>query len=154
MELDELNVVIVTYKSENKIISCIESLPSNLKVYVVENSSDNVFKKKIESKFENVECILTGENMGYAAGNNIGLKKVQTKYALVLNPDTVLSKETIPNFFESIKKNKDFWLIGPANDQSKNLIFKDKIELQVENLKGFGIFFNYQYRYSINKYKA
>ena len=142
MELDELNVVIVTYKSENKIISCIESLPSNLKVYVVENSSDNDFKKKIESKFENVECILTGENMGYAAGNNIGLKKVQTKYALVLNPDTVLSKETIPNFFESIKKNKDFWLIGPANDQSKNLIFKDKIELQVENLKGFGIFFN------------
>ena len=142
MELDELNVVIVTYKSENKIISCIESLPANLKVYVVENSSDNDFKKKIESKFENVECILTGENMGYAVGNNIGLKKVQTKYALVLNPDTVLSKETIPNFFESIKKNKDFWLIGPANDQSKNLIFKDKIELQVKNLKGFGIFFN------------
>ena len=142
MELDELNVVIVTYKSENKIISCIESLPANLKVYVVENSSDNDFKKKIESKFENVECILTGGNMGYAVGNNIGLKKVQTKYALVLNPDTVLSKETIPNFFESIKKNKDFWLIGPANDQSKNLIFKDKIELQVKNLKGFGIFFN------------
>ena len=142
MELDELNVVIVTYKSENKIISCIESLPANLKVYVVENSSDNNFKKKIESKFENVECILTGGNMGYAVGNNIGLKKVQTKYALVLNPDTVLSKETIPNFFESIKKNKDFWLIGPANDQSKNLIFKDKIELQVKNLKGFGIFFN------------
>ena len=30
--------------------------------------------KKIENKFKNVDCILTGDNKGYASANNMGLK--------------------------------------------------------------------------------
>jgi GT2 family glycosyltransferase len=44
----------------------------------------------------------------------LDLKKVKTKYALVLNPDTILEKEAIKNFFITAKKIKDFWLIGPG----------------------------------------
>ena len=47
-------------------------------------------KKNIEKEFSNVECILTGANFGYGKSNNIGLKKVTTKYALILNPDATL----------------------------------------------------------------
>ena len=31
-------------------------------------------------------------NKGYAVANNIGLKQVQTRFALVLNPDAILRK--------------------------------------------------------------
>ena len=68
MESNDLTVVIVTLKVRNKIFSCLNSIPSNIKVIVVENSNNKKFKKNIEKKYSNVKCILTGENKGYAVG--------------------------------------------------------------------------------------
>ena len=118
------------------------SISDNIPVIIVENSSNENFKKEIENNFKNVNCILTGENKGYSIANNIGLKSVKTQYALVLNPDTILDKAAIKNFLAATKIQKDFWLMGPANDQMMNLDFKDKKILEVESLKGFAIFFN------------
>ena len=73
---------------------------------------------------------------------NIGLKLVKTKYALVLNPDTVLEKDAIENFLHTAKTIDDFWLMGPANDQAEKLDFKEKTLKEVQNLKGFALFFN------------
>ena len=95
MESNDLTVVIVTYRSENKIFSCLNSIPSEIDIIVVENSNNQEFKKLIESKYSNVKCILTKENLGYARGNNIGLNQVKTKYALVLNPDARLEKNCV-----------------------------------------------------------
>ena len=76
MDSNELSIVIVTFKSEKKIFTCLKSIPANLRVIVVENSDNNSFKKKIEDSFSNVECFLTGSNKGYAAANNLGLSKL------------------------------------------------------------------------------
>ena len=73
MESNNLTVVIVTYRSQNKIFSCLNSIPSEINIVVVENSNDEEFKRLIESKYSNVKCILARENLGYARGNNIGL---------------------------------------------------------------------------------
>ena len=142
MESNELTVVIVTFKSEEKIFSCINSIPSEIRVIVVENSNNITFKEEIEKKYSNVQCILSGDNKGYAVANNIGLKNVETKFALVLNPDTTLNKDSISSFFKSINEIQDFWLIGPSNHQYLNYDFKNDQMLEVENLKGFAIFFN------------
>ena len=101
-----------------------------------------ILKKKIENSYNNIKCVLAGENKGYSSANNIGLKLVKTKYALVLNPDTILHEKAIENFLLSNNLKKDFWLMGPANDQIKNFDFKDSNYLEVENLKGFAIFFD------------
>ena len=142
MESNELTIVIVTYRSENKIFSCLSSIPSEINIIVVENSNNQEFKKLIESKYSNVKCILTKENLGYARGNNIGLNQVKTKYALVLNPDARLEKNCVKCFLNTAKKFQDFWLIGPANNQSDSSVNSD--EFEVDNLKGFAIFFNIQ----------
>jgi N-acetylglucosaminyl-diphospho-decaprenol L-rhamnosyltransferase len=142
MESNELSVVIVTFKSEAKIFTCLNSIPGHIPVYVVENSNNDIFKKEIENKYPNVKCILTGENRGYAIANNIGLNKVTSKFALVLNPDAILSKDAIKNFLNTKEKFKNFWLIGPANNQSTKNNFAVKDIIQVDNLKGFAIFFN------------
>ena len=141
----ELTIVINTFNSEDKINDCLCSLPSNHKVIVVENSSNLNFKKKIEESYENVECILTGENLGYAKGNNLGLSKVKTCYALVLNPDAKLGKNTVENFFITANKIKDFSLIGPAkqDEYSPEVIENTQKELvEVKSIKGFAMFFN------------
>ena len=112
MESKDLTIVIVTFKSEEKIFNCLKSISDEISVIIVENSNDIIFKKKIEDHFGNVKCILTGENKGYSVANNIGLKLVKSKYALILNPDTVLEKDAIKNFFIAANENRDFWLIG------------------------------------------
>ena len=142
METNDLTVVIVTLKSEDVIFSCLDSIPNHIKVIVVENSNNKKFKEKLEEKYRNVNCIIAGENTGYAAGNNTGLRKVNTKYALILNPDTELKKDTILNFFKTTELIPEFWLIGPGNNQVKAKNFDDNGLLEVDNLKGFAIFFN------------
>ena len=142
MDLKELTVVIVTFRSEAKILDCLRSIGSLTEIIVVENSNNNNFKKKLENEFSNLKCILTGENLGYAAANNIGLRSVKTKYALVLNPDTILDKNAIKRFLESAEKFKDFWLMGPASDQMVDLEFGENDLIEVNNLKGFAIFLN------------
>jgi len=142
MESKDLSIVIVTFKSEDIISKCLKSIPNDIKVIIVENSKNEKFKKDLENKYKNVDCILTGSNRGYAAANNIGLNIVKTKYALVLNPDCILEHETIRNFFITANKVQDFHLIGPAQDQMINMDFKNNDFIEVENLKGFAIFFN------------
>ena len=144
MESIELSIVIVTFKSELKIFDCLKAIPKNIKVIVVENSNNDFFKKDLEKKYDNVDCILAGENKGYATANNIGLSNVHTKFALVLNPDAILEKNAIKNFLETANRYDDFWLIGPGNDQVVDLNFSNSDTIEVENLKGFAIFFNRQ----------
>jgi len=142
MDSKELTIVIVTFKSEAKILDCLKSIGDQANIIVVENSKNDNFKNDLEDKFSNLKCILTHENLGYAKANNIGLKQVTTKYALVLNPDTTLDKHAVPRFLERIKKNKDFWLMGPANHQMVELEFGTNDFIEVDNLKGFAIFIN------------
>ena len=80
----KLTVVINTFKSEDKIYQCLNSISSNYKVIIIENSNNHDFKKNIEEKYSNVQCYLTGENLGYAKGNNYGLSKVKSQFALIL----------------------------------------------------------------------
>ena len=142
MQLKDLTVVIVTFKSQKNIHSCLDTIPKDINVLVIENSNNEKFKLDLEKKYSNVECIIIGSNKGYAAGNNIGLRKVKTKFALILNPDTKLRKDTIDNFLLTASNNNDFWLMGPYNDQQKNLSFNSNNVIEVNNLKGFAIFFN------------
>ena len=142
MDSKELTVVIVTFKSEAKILDCLNSIGDQANIIVVENSQNIDFKKDLEKKFSNLKCILTNKNLGYASANNIGLKQIKTKYALILNPDTILDKNAIPRFLKSIKKIKDFWLMGPANHQMVELEFGNNELIEVDNLKGFAIFMN------------
>ena len=142
MDSNDLTVVIVTFKSEDKIHSCLNSIPRNIRTIIVENSSDENFKKKIEDKYSNVKCILSGANKGYAVANNIGLKQVQTRFALVLNPDAILEKDVVDSFFSIVDKIDDFWLLGPSSYQQVENLPETKEFVEVNNLKGFAIFLN------------
>ena len=145
MRNTKLTVVINTFRSEDKIYQCLNSIDSNYRVIIIENSNNFEFKKNIEKKYSNAQCYLTGENLGYAKGNNYGLSKVKSQFALILNPDTQLEKDTINNFFESSEKIKDFAIIGPAKQDefSKKDLNENKDQIfEVNQLKGFAMFLN------------
>ena len=146
MSIREITIIITSFKSKEKIKNCLNSINKQCKVIVVENSNDSDFKKNIENEFSNVECILTGENLGYGKANNIGLKKVVTRYALILNPDALLHSSALENFFRVAKKYSDFAIMAP-HTQEKSFSNKDTNEdkftpISVQNVKGFAMFLN------------
>jgi N-acetylglucosaminyl-diphospho-decaprenol L-rhamnosyltransferase len=137
----DLTVIITTFKSDLKIENCLNSINSQIKVIIIENSQSESFRINIEKQYKNVECILPEENLGYSKANNLGLSKVKTKYALILNPDTVLDPEAINNFFKFTKNYEDFAIVGPnQNEQIKNNLKATPFE--VKKIKGYAMFLN------------
>ena len=104
MKTFDLTVIITSFHSRDKIFSCIESIEKSIKIIVIENSNDEKLMEEIHSKYQNVECILSKENLGYGAGNNLGLSRVETSYALIVNPDVTLNNDAVNKKNESRKK--------------------------------------------------
>jgi len=114
-----LTVVIVTFKSDLVIDDCIQSISDQINIIVVDNSNDEIFKKYLEDKYNNVKCILSSENLGMGPGNNLGLKYVKTDFAMILNPDVILEKNTIQEIINESKKINSFAMLAPLSDNKK-----------------------------------
>ena len=111
--MKNITVVIVTYHTpETIILDCLNSLDKNIKVIIIENSDKFSNEELILSKFNNVKILCSGENLGYGAGNNLGLREVKTEYALILNPDTICDKKFFFNLSNVINDTNDFSIIG------------------------------------------
>ena len=109
------------------------------------NSNNLGFKNELEKKYSNLNCYLTGQNLGYAKGNNLGLSKVKSKYALILNPDAFLERGALERLLVTAKNLKDFAIIGPAKQNEFSDIDLDRDQkdiFQVSSLKGFAMFLN------------
>ncbi len=144
MSNKDITAVITSFKSENKILNCIKSLGKNFQIIVIENSNDKKLKDKLEKDYPNLKCILSGKNLGYAKGNNLGLTHVKTKYALIINPDAEVNSKSIDNFFLSAKENPDFAIIAPFIQETHKSDVSEirKGVIKVKNVKGFAMFLN------------
>ena len=143
-----ITFVIVSFKSSHIIEKCIQSINSNMKIIVVENSNNFAVKKHLENKFLNVEVVIANDNLGYGKGNNLGISKVKTQYAFILNPDVVLEKNCLNELSKAQMNLKDdFTILAPNlstnygyfSDQKNN--FQNEI-LEVDYAKGFAILIN------------
>ena len=134
-----ISLVIVTLKSESVIHECIESIDQNIPIIVIENSNDHEFKKKIESRYKNLKCHVTGKNLGMGAANNIGIKLASTDYVYILNPDTTLEKETLENLFQASKDLHNFSIISPIHSNKNLPNWKKKSKEDFDKTKPFKV---------------
>jgi len=133
---NNFTIVIVTFKSEKIVETCLNSIEQKYSVIIVENSRDSSFKKKIESKFSNVKCYLTGSNIGMGSANNIGIKLAKTNYVLILNPDVKLMQNTIINLTSEIELINNFAIAAPmeiTDLKKKNYGFINKNHSKINN---------------------
>ena len=145
-----LSVIIVSYKSEHVIEDCINSIDREIEIIIVDNSNNDELKKKIESKYQNVRCILSKENLGMGAGNNLGIKNVNKDFALILNPDVILESNSMKEIFTATSEINDFGIIAPISNKEKypNYILKkghdfDPIKpFKVKSVDGYAMFLN------------
>ena len=141
-----LTIVIVTLKSENIIDQCLESIDKNIPVIVVENSNNQKFKNRLESKYQNLKCILAESNLGMGAGNNIGIKEAKTEFILILNPDVLLEKNTLDELFLASQKLSNFSIIAPLEKKYINYGIpnnkNDEFPFEVQWVDGFAMLLN------------
>ena len=130
-----LTLVIVTFKSQHIIDQCIQSIDSKIQIIIVENSKDANFKNYLEKKYKNVSCILSNDNLGMGAGNNIGIKHAKSDYVLILNPDVLLFEDTIDNLVDEGKQLRNFAIISSISDNKEfpNFSINKKENINYEN---------------------
>ena len=148
INLNNITFIIVAYKSEKIIFKCLNSLPKNSKKIVIENSYNILLKKELESKYDNIE-VLISENLGMGRSNNIGIKMASTQFVYILNPDTIFQNDTFEKLVEGVKTVSDFDIITPVHSDENYPNYKLKINeninkniIPVDLIDGFSMLLN------------
>lgn len=118
-------IIILNYNGWNDTICCLESIfklnYNSYSVVVCDNcSTDDSENKILEWKDKNLDkpfkYIQVQKNLGYAGGNNQGIKYVLTKgdmdYIWVLNNDTVVDKDALTRLIEKMRSDKKIGMCG------------------------------------------
>ena len=113
----DLSVVIVNYNVSFFLEQCLHSVEKakqhlQLEVFVVDNNSQDGSPEMVREKFPWVLLISNQENFGFSKANNQALKLAIGKYALLLNPDTVVAEDTFVKCFEFMEKTANAGALG------------------------------------------
>lgn len=112
-------IIVLNYNGVNDTIECINSLKNikynNYKVIILDNNSSDGSEKILKRIFYNYQIIQNGKNLGFAAGNNIGIQKaleMNAEYILLLNNDTTVEKDLLKKMIESFSRFKNSGIVG------------------------------------------
>ncbi|WP_295724899.1 glycosyltransferase family 2 protein [uncultured Methanobrevibacter sp.] len=114
----DLSVVIVNYETfeltKNTVNSILEySYPFSVEIIIVDNASSDDSLSKLKEYFaDKVKFIVSKENNGFAAGNNLALKMCNSKYVLLLNSDTIVWRNTLEDIYNFMENNSDVGACG------------------------------------------
>ena len=103
--MNDITIIIITYKSENVIHNFIKDIPSTIKTIIVENSQNHELKKEIEKNYSNISVYIK-KNNGVSSALNFAAEKIKTKYFLQISPDIRFNFEDLKIFFDYKKSHK------------------------------------------------
>lgn len=85
-----VSFVTINYNGLKDTCTLIESIPQDeaLEIIVVDNASMNDEASTIVSRYPYVKVIRSDSNLGFAGGNNLGIKAAQGKFLFFVNNDT------------------------------------------------------------------
>ena len=112
---NKVTIIIVTFYSNEIIENLIQSIDSENKILIIENSLEYQLKSNLEKKYKNVEVVIPQTNLGIGGGINLGLSLVKTKYSLQLSPDVILDKETINTLLKYAEEIVNFSILAPKD---------------------------------------
>ena len=86
----ELSIITVNYNGLNDTCALIDSIPFNedMEVIVVDNGSREDEASMLQTRYPHIKAIRSDQNLGFAGGNNLGIKVAKGKYLYLINNDT------------------------------------------------------------------
>ena len=138
-----VSVVVLTYNNWFFTKECLDSLRNdsdypNLDIIVVDNASTDETRDKlreIELQDERIRVVLNDANLGFAAGNNIGLRLARGDYVILLNNDTVVTRGWVRDLIRPMQLDPKIGLSGPltndiGNEQKVGMMYGDLDEMR------------------------
>ncbi|OGM05223.1 hypothetical protein A2715_04690 [Candidatus Woesebacteria bacterium RIFCSPHIGHO2_01_FULL_39_32] len=131
-------VVILNWNRPDDTVECLESINRlsvvgyQLSVVVVDNASSDDSIEKIQNDKLKFKIIENKENLGFAGGNNVGIKyaiKNGADYVMVLNNDTIVHPDLVLRIIEATKKHSNFGVASPK------IYFEREFEFHKERYK-------------------
>lgn len=141
----KISIIILTYNQLNYTKMCIKSILEktaypNYEIIIVDNNSYDEtpgYLGQIEKEYKQIKIILNNENVGFAAGNNIGIKHSTGDYIVLLNNDTIVTRGWLTNLIKHLEADKTLGMIGPVTNQTAN---EAQINISYSQLKDMDTF--------------
>ncbi len=128
MKSTELSIIILSYNTKDILRACLRSIKNSqgdieYETVVVDNNSSDGSPKMIKTEFPWVKLVESKRNLGFAGGNNLGLKYVRGRFVLFLNSDVELKPNALWDSLELIRKDQEIGAVTP-----KILLFSGGID--------------------------
>ncbi len=109
----DLSVVILSFNTKDLTRKCLETIFASklgmfsMEVIVCDNGSTDTSVEIIRKEFPQVILIENKKNLGFAAGNNPGIRRAKGRYILLLNTDTEVPTNTLSVMLEFMYEHPD-----------------------------------------------
>lgn len=107
----DLSVIIINYKTKDLTLQTLESvykaapLKGKLEVILVDNASGDNTLQVAKKIYPQLKIIQSPANLGFAGGNNLGLRQAKGRYLLLLNSDTIIEPDTLIKMVDFMNHN-------------------------------------------------
>lgn len=119
MTAPKVEIIILNWNRFRDTAECLESVfrirYPNFSVVVVDNGSEDDSAAQVENTFDRVTLIRNRENLGYAEGNNVGIRHALENgadYVWLLNNDTVVDREALAALVDLAERDRGIGILG------------------------------------------
>lgn len=116
---NKVGIIVLNWNGKEDTIKCLKSLQKltypDIEIILVDNGSTDGSQEYFKCHFPECTLIETGENLGYAGGNNVGIiyaLKRPIEYLFILNNDTVVDPGIIEAFMEGFRQYPTAGILG------------------------------------------
>lgn len=114
----DLSIVILNYKTKDLIRYCIKNIKDTVKqvsyeIIVVDNASYDGIARMMQEEYPDVVFIQNTKNVGFGAGNNVGIRAARGRYITIMNPDVFVQEGALDEIVRYMDKHADVGMVGP-----------------------------------------
>ncbi len=110
---DDVTVIVVTYNSSAILRETLPPLRDLPHLVVVDNASRDGTIATVRALAPHATLIESGANVGFGRANNLALETVATPYALLLNPDCIMTAGTVEALLVAARRYPDAAILAP-----------------------------------------
>lgn len=142
-----VSIIILNWNGKNHLKKCLRSIKSisysPYEVIVVDNNSKDGSAEMVKKEFPWVRLIRNSVNMGYAGGNNKGIRESKGKYIFILNNDTEVTKDFLEPLVKVLESDKKAGCVQPKLAYGDH---RDMLNAVGSYLTSTGFLYHYGYR--------